>query len=212
MSIKTMKSYGLFLLSIFIMGSGISLVTLAYLGTTPITAPPYVLSLSIPISFGVLTMFANIIFVLIEIIVLRKDFPKEQYLQLIVGPLLGLSIDFWSLIITHIPTSFYLIQLLMVVVGCIIIAYSTTLQLKANVVNNPAEGLVKAFVIKTSKSFGTIKLYFDISLVIIAIVISLVSFGSITGVREGTIISALIIGPIIKVLQTMNVKEKRYIA
>ena len=60
------------------------------------------------------------------------------------------------------------------------------------------EEVSKSFCNQNIKSFGTIKLYFDISLVIIAIVISLVSFGSITGVREGTI-SALIIGPIIKV-------------
>src|SRR5699024_11014701 len=96
MSSKIIKGYGLFLLSLFIMGMGISLVTLAHLGTTPITSPPYVLSLSLPISFGMLTMLANFVFVLIEIIVLGKDFPKEQYLQLIVGPILGLSIDFWS--------------------------------------------------------------------------------------------------------------------
>src|SRR5699024_10087256 len=76
------------------------------------TSPPYVLSLSLPISFGMLTMLANFVFVLIEIIVLGKDFPKEQYLQLIVGPILGLSIDFWSYFILYIPQPFYIIQLL----------------------------------------------------------------------------------------------------
>src|SRR5699024_12433229 len=86
-SSKIIKGYVLFLLILFIMGMGISLVTLAHLGTTPITSPPYVLSLSLPISFGMLTMLANFVFVLIEIIVLGKDFPKEQYLQLIVGPI-----------------------------------------------------------------------------------------------------------------------------
>ena len=189
------------------MGMGISLVTLAHLGTTPITSPPYVLSLSLPISFGMLTMLANFVFVLIEIIVLGKDFPKEQYLQLIVGPILGLSIDFWSYFILYIPQPFYIIQLLMVIIGCAIIAYSTVLQLKANVVNNPAEGVVKAFAFKTSKHFGSIKLYFDISLVVIAVIISFVSLGTIAGVREGTVISALIIGPLIKMFQAQTKKD-----
>lgn len=208
MSTKIIKGYGLFLLSLFIMGMGISLVTLAHLGTTPITSPPYVLSLSLPISFGMLTMLANFVFVLIEIIVLGKDFPKEQYLQLIVGPILGLSIDFWSYFILYIPQPFYIIQLLMVIIGCAIIAYSTVLQLKANVVNNPAEGVVKAFAFKTSKHFGSIKLYFDISLVVIAVIISFVSLGTIAGVREGTVISALIIGPLIKMFQAQTKKDK----
>lgn len=207
MSTKIIKGYGLFLLSLFIMGMGISLVTLAHLGTTPITSPPYVLSLSLPISFGMLTMLANFVFVLIEIIVLGKDFPKEQYLQLIVGPILGLSIDFWSYFILYIPQPFYIIQLLMVIIGCAIIAYSTVLQLKANVVNNPAEGVVKAFAFKTSKHFGSIKLYFDISLVVIAVIISFVSLGTIAGVREGTVISALIIGPLIKTFQAQTKKN-----
>lgn len=65
----------------------------------------------------------------------------------------------------------------MVLTGCVIIAYSTILQLKANVVNNPAEGIVKAITIKTKKEFGTIKLYFDVSLVVIAIIISLIALG-----------------------------------
>jgi len=207
MSSKIIKGYGLFLLSLFIMGMGISIVTLAHLGTTPITSPPYVLSLTLPISFGMLTMLANFVFVLIEIIVLGKDFPKEQYLQLIVGPILGLSIDFWSYFILYIPQPFYIIQLLMVIIGCAIIAYSTVLQLKANVVNNPAEGVVKAFAFKTSKHFGSIKLYFDISLVVIAVIISFVSLGTIAGVREGTVISALIIGPLIKMFQAQTKKD-----
>ena len=211
MLIMKIKRYALFLLSIFIMGMGISLVTLSHLGTTPITSPPYVLSLSHPTSFGVLTMCTNIVFVLFEILILGKQFPKEQYLQLIVGPILGLSIDFWSLVITYIPKPFYIIKLLMVLVGCTVIAYSTILQLKAKVVNNPAEGVVKALSKKTSKSFGIIKLYFDITLVVIAILISLLILGSIEGIREGTIISALIVGLIIKKLQLIEQKRTSYL-
>src|SRR5699024_4656023 len=174
MSSKIIKGYGLFLLSLFIMGMGISLVTLAHLGTTPITSPPYVLSLSLPIRLGMLTMLANFVFLLIEIIGLGKAFPTEQYLQLIVGPILGLSIDFWSYFILYIPQPFCIIQLLMVIIGCAIIAYSTVLQLKANVVNNPAEGVVKEFAFITSKHFISINLYFYISLVVIAVIISFV--------------------------------------
>lgn len=96
----------------------------------------------------------------------------------------------------------------MVLIGCAIIAFSTVLQLRARVINNPAEGIVKAIAYKTSKDFGTVKLYFDISLVCLALVISLFVSGSIQGMREGTIISALIIGPMIKVFQKLNTIQK----
>lgn len=195
------KSYSLFMLSLIVMGLGISLVTLAYLGTTPITSPPFTASFSVPISFGMLTMLMNFIFVLIQIILLGKEFKREQYLQLLVGPVLGVAIDGWSLIISLYLTENYLVKLGMVILGCIIIALSTIIQLKANVVNNPAEGIVKAIAYKKNKEFGDIKLYFDITLVIIALIISFVTLGEIQGVREGTIISAIIIGPMIRKFQ-----------
>lgn len=201
---KVIKSYSLFVLSVFAMGLGISLVTLAYLGTTPITSPSFTLSLFIPISFGMLTMLMNFVFVLLQIIILGKEFPKEQYIQLVVGPILGIAIDFWSYFVEMISQPYYWMSVLMVLTGCVIIAYSTILQLKANVVNNPAEGIVKAITIKTKKEFGTIKLYFDVSLVVIAIIISLIALGNIQGVREGTVVSAVIIGPLIRTFQKMT--------
>lgn len=190
------------------MALGISLVTLANLGTTPITSPSYVLSLSFPISFGMLTMFVNLIFVFMELLLLGKEFPKIQYLQLLIGPILGVAIDLWSPLILLIPQPYYFTQLSMVLIGCVIIAYSTVLQLKARVVNNPAEGIVKVFAIKTSKNFGRVKVYFDLGLVFGAAIISLVTLGSINGIREGTVISALIIGPLIKIFQTEKENNK----
>lgn len=190
------------------MGFGISLVTLAHLGTTPITSPPYVFSLFLPVSFGMLTMLLNFFFVFLQIILLGKDFQKVQYLQLLVGPILGLAIDLWSSLIILIEQPYYWIQLTMVVVGCVIIAFSTILQLKAQVVNNPAEGIVKALSFKTSKEFGVVKLYFDVSLVCLACFISFIGFGTINGIREGTIISALLIGPLIKMFKKQTINQE----
>lgn len=51
------------------------------------------------------------------------------------------------------------------------------------------------------KEFPKVKPVFDTSMVIIAAVLSVVFLGYLAGVREGTIISALIIGPIVKLLQ-----------
>ena len=195
------KSVTLFLVSLILLGLGISLVTSSQLGTTSITSAPYVLSLSFPLSFGVLTMLTNFLFVLIQLLILGKEFPRLQWLQLLVGPVLGVSIDMWSYFINYMSYPNYPIQLLIVLSGCFIIAYSTVLQLKAQVVNNPAEGIVKVLALKTDKSFGTVKLYFDISLVSLAVLLSLFFLGKIEGVREGTLISALLIGPLIRRMQ-----------
>ncbi|MGY3714623.1 YczE/YyaS/YitT family protein [Sutcliffiella cohnii] len=205
----TFKAYSVFLVSIFLMGLGISLVTLAYLGTTAITSTPYVLSLFTPLSFGMYTMLFNTMYVLIQILLLKGDFPKIQYLQLLVGPVLGYSIDFWSPYISLIEKPNYFFQLAIVLVGCVIIAISIVIQLRANVVNNPAEGVVKAIALKVNKNFGTVKVCFDVSLVVIAVLISVVALGSISGIREGTVISAVIIGLFVKWTQNLSIRNSK---
>ena len=209
--LNTIKSYSLFIFSTIILGLGICLVTLAELGTTAITSPPYVMSQFIPITFGMLTMCMNTLYVFLQFILLRSDFPKTQYLQLLVGPVLGVAIDSWSYLIYHIPKTHYSIQLFMVITGCVVIAWSIVLQLKANVVNNPAEGIVKVIAMKTNKPFGQIKLLFDVFLVIMALIISVSVLGMIYGVREGTVISAILVGPLVKIMQNPVKKRVRHL-
>lgn len=190
-----MASYVLFLASIVVMGLGISLVTHANVGTTAITSPPFVLSLSsLPLTFGTLTILFNITYIVIQIILMKEKFPKIQYLQIVVSFILGIAIDFWTAMVQNFTPTNYLVQLALVLIGCFIIAFSTRMQLKADVVNNPAEGIVRAISTKTKSDFGSIKVKFDVFLVALAIVLSFVLFGNIQGVREGTIISAFITG------------------
>lgn len=192
------KGYGLLLISLLIMGTGISLVTLANLGTTAISSLPYVLSFVFPLSFGAFTALMNITFVLIQILLMKKEFPKEQYLQFIVGPILGLSIDLNMYLFSFLQTPTYLMQVIMLLIGCTLLAFSTVLQLEANVVNNAGEGIVKVLALKSKKKFGDVKLIVDVSIVVVAVAISFIGLGEIQGIREGTILSALIVGPMVK--------------
>lgn len=195
---RIIKGYGLLFLSLLIMGAGISLVTLSNLGTTAISSLPYVLSFVFPYSFGVFTALMNIVFVIIQIIIMKKKFPKEQYLQFFVGSILGFSIDLSMFLFSSIQATTYLLQIIMLFAGNILIAVSVVLQLQANVVNNAGEGLVKVLSLKTKKKFGDVKLIFDISIVMLAIIISFIGLGNLQGIREGTLISALIVGPLVK--------------
>jgi uncharacterized membrane protein YczE len=154
-----------------------------------------------PLSFGAFTALMNITFVFIQILLMKKDFPKEQYLQFFIGPILGLSIDLSMYLTSFLRTSSYLLQVIILLIGCTLLALSIVLQLEANIVNNSGEGLVKVLAIKMKKEFGDVKLYFDICLVIIAIAISFLGSGENHGIREGTIVSALLVGPITKLFR-----------
>ena len=62
-----------------------------------------------------------------------------------------------------------------------------------------AEAFVKAIADVSKKDFSNVKIIFDISWVMISIIISLILFkGEIHGAREGTIISSLLVGVTIK--------------
>jgi uncharacterized membrane protein YczE len=70
------------------------------------------------------------------------------------------------------------------------------LEVIANVIINPGEGAVRTIAKKTGIRFGSVKVLFDGTLTVIAVILSLAAFGSIRGIREGTIISALLVGSI----------------
>lgn len=201
---KTVSNYIKFLLSLVIMGFGIALVTKSGLGTSAVSSVPYVLSNVFALSFGTFTFIINMLYFVIQILVLRKDFPKNQYFQIVVGPVLGIFIDLSMFILKNLDLSNYLLKVVILLVGCFIVAYSIWLQLEANVVINPTEGIVKVLADKTNIKFSSMKTYFDIFLVVVASLISFIGLGRIVGVREGTLISAFVVGYFIKLINTMT--------
>ena len=54
---EKIKRYIVFIIGLFINSMGVSLITKADLGTSPISSIPYVLSLNFPFSLGEFTVF-----------------------------------------------------------------------------------------------------------------------------------------------------------
>ncbi len=203
---KNISSYIKFIISLAVMGFGISLVTKSNLGTSAVSSVPYVLSNVYNLSFGTFTFLINMLYFLIQLIVLNKDFEKTQYFQLAVGPLLGIFIDLSMYVLKNLSLNVYLMQISVLLIGCLIIAYSIILQLEADVVINPTEGIVKLMSDKFNILFSSMKTYTDIFLVITSSIISYTALGVIVGVREGTLISAFVVGYFIKFIN--KIKER----
>lgn len=64
----------------------------------------------------------------------------------------------------------------------------------------PSDCLLLIYSRQKHYSLGNFKLLFDLSLIIVAVVVSLwqSNFSEITGVREGSIIGSLLVGPIVQ--------------
>ncbi len=195
---KILLRYIIFFIGIFLMGLGISLTAKTSLGTTPISSVPLLLSKILPLSFGTMAFLLSILFIFIEWLILRKDFTKEYYAQIIVTPFFGYFIDLGMLIFKNLKPETYLQNVLILLVACLLIGFGISLQVIARVLINSAEGLVKVIADKTNSKFGNIKILFDSSLILIAIVISLVAFREVQDIREGTIFVAIALGSLAK--------------
>ena len=86
-----MRRYTSFIVILFVIAFGTSLSIRANLGSSPISAPPYILSLvpGMKFTMGQLTIFMHVFFILIQLLLLRKDFEKRQFTQILVSFVLG---------------------------------------------------------------------------------------------------------------------------
>ncbi|HBN04952.1 MAG TPA: hypothetical protein DEF85_01350 [Clostridiaceae bacterium] len=200
---KIIIRYFILVAGLFLMGLGVDLITKSNLVTSPISSVPYVLSMIFPFTFGETTFLISFLFILFEIMILKKDFPKEHFLQVLVCPIFGFFIDFGMNIFAFVNYKFYSEQIILLLLGCILLALGVRLEFLANVIIYPADSLVKTIANKTKKEFGNIKIMFDCTLVLTAVVISLLAFKNINGLGEGTIISALLVGYITKIISTV---------
>ena len=201
MKMKKIKKYIVYLISLFIISLGASLSIKANLGTSPLICLPYVSSLITKFSVGEVMFVFTLIFILIQVILLRKDFEKRQYLQLVIGTIFSAFIDFSLMLVNFINPVGYSSQMLLLLISCVVVAFGVLLEIKTEIVYLPADGVIVAISNVSNIEFPKVKPFVDSSMVIIAAILSLIFLGYLAGVREGTVISAIIIGPIVKILK-----------
>ena len=128
----------------------------------------------------------------IQIILLKKDFEKIQYLQIVTGVIFSVFVDFTLMLINFInPTSYILSQIILLLISCVVMAFGVLLEIKTEVVYLSGDGFIVAIAKVLKKEFGKVKPYCDVSFVLIAAALSVVFLGYLAGVREGTVISAI---------------------
>lgn len=191
---ELIERYATLIVGLFLMSIGIALSIHAQLGITPISCPPYVLSLGLSPTVGQFTIAMHVLFVLIQVAILRRSFPKLQYMQLVMGFLFGFFIDFSVWLTAWMAPEAYWMRVLYVIVGSAILAVGIVFEVTPKVMLIAGEGLMLVLAKLWKKPFGKVKIGFDCSLIAISLVFSFFLFGEIRGVREGTLISALLVG------------------
>ena len=188
----------LFTIGLFFSGLGIAFSKHADLGISTVSSIANVLSVKFDfISFGMWSTISNCAFVLGQIIILRKNFKLFQLMQIPMSFLFGIFTDIGLYIVSFIPTPNYAVRMALTIAAIFILAFGLALAVVANVLFNSGEGLVKAISDVSGKNFGKVKVGFDIACVAIAAVLSMIFFGEIIGIREGTLLAAVFTGFIV---------------
>ena len=194
------KRYLIFLVGLFVNSLGVSLITKANLGTSPISSIPYVLSFNFPFTLGNFTIFFSIFLIVLQLIILRKNFKLEHILQIPVSIIFGHFIDLTMILFSWVNPEAYIMKIVYLLIGCLILGVGVYMEVLADVVMLPGESFVRAIVLTWKTNFGTTKICFDVSMSVIAAVLSFVFAGRLAGVREGTVIAALLVGFIARLI------------
>ncbi len=196
------RRYVVFTLSVFVIAFGLSGVVRSDLGVSPITSTPYVFSVNTPPTIGTYLFLLCLLFILVQMALLgRKGISQSRFDLLIQVPisfLFGLCTDLTMWILSDLHPESYPLRMVTLVVGCVVLAVGIALEVKAGAAMMGAECTVQIIAKRFKAEFGTVKMIFDISLVGVAIASSLLFTSTIVGVREGTIITAIITGPLVK--------------
>lgn len=197
---ETAKRYLLFIISLFFCALGVALTKRGELGVSPISSVANILSFRFSdLSLGTWLIIWNCMLILGQIILLRKNFQIIQLLQIPLSVLFGWFTDFGMWIASFIPANAYPVRLGLVFLGIAVLGFGIALSVIANVIMNAGEAFVKAIADVTGKEFGNVKVVFDVSCVTLSLLLSLLFFDfSFVGTREGTVLSALLTGFVVK--------------
>lgn len=191
---EKLKRYIIFAIGLFINSLGVSFVTKANLGTSPISSVPYVLSLNFPFTLGNFTILFSLLLIVLQLIILRKNFKLEHVLQIPVSIVFGYFIDLTMILLQSVDPKAYIMKIIFLIIGCIILGFGVYLEVLADVAMLPGESFVRAVSSTWNTEFGVTKICFDVSITILAVIISFVLSHELNGVREGTVIAALLVG------------------
>ena len=144
-----LRRYISFVFILFVIALGTSLSIRANLGSSPISAPPYILSLipGMSLTMGQLTICMHVFFIAVQILLLRKDFEKRQFLQIAVSFLFGFYTDltmwmtgFLQIPFTMNPAIGYPLRFMELLAGGAILAFGIACEVRCDSLMLAGEG------------------------------------------------------------------------
>lgn len=191
----------IYCLALLIIAFGVAISVNSNLGVSPVNSLPYVISQIIHVQMGTCVTVIFCFYILLQVIILRKEFQPIQLLQIVFSTIFGYFVDFAKWVVGDFAIPTYFGQLAMLAVSILLIALGVLLYMDVQLVPLPMEGLSSSIAKKLNKPFPTMKTIVDCVVVGLGVVLCFVFLGRLDGIREGTIITAIVTGKIIGILK-----------
>lgn len=187
--------FPMYLLGLFIVTLGVAVSVKANLGVAPVSSIPYTMTCIWGIEMGKATIIFYIFLVLLQALILRKNVKISTFLQLAIGIVFGYFTTFsnWCMSFLDTPENI-VVRLLMILVSVFLIALGLFFYIPANILPIPPDGTSQNISNITGIPFPKVKVMFDVTLVVISLIICLIKIKSLGSVGIGTVISALLVG------------------
>lgn len=190
-----------YLVGFLIMTLGIAVSVKSDLGVSPVSSIPYTITCITGLDLGLATIVFHVALVVLQIVLLRRAFQAKNLLQVPVGVLFGAFTTFSVNLLAFIPTPTDVwAQIAMMLVSTVLIAFGIFLYVPADFIPLAGEGAMLAIAQVAKKKFSTVKLAFDISMMVVSLVTCLLVLHGLGSVGIGTVIAAVLVGSELKVL------------
>ncbi len=199
---KTIKHFVVLLIGLTLMSASVALAKIAALGTSPISSVPNVLSLITPFTIGQMTIVFNMLLIFLEWVLLQSQFSWSNIIQIIPTFFFGVMIDGFGTLFSFIQPDTYLVQLGLTVLSTFVLAFGVLLEVNSRALIMAGEGIAAALSLKFQRPFEIMKVRADLSMVLAAVILTLVFTHNLNGVREGTILAALLTGRVVGWLES----------
>lgn len=198
-----------YFLGLFIMTAGIAVSVKSNLGVSPVSSIPYTLTKCFGIEMGKATILFHCFLVLLQVLILRKNFKLKALLQIPIGIVFGYFTTFCNYLVGFLPTpENYIIRILMILLSVVLVAVGIFFYLPANIIPLAGEGVMQAISDTAKIDFPKVKIAFDISMVAVSLVTCLIILHTFGSVGVGTVLAAVLVGVVLGQIMRMWNRHK----
>ena len=168
---------------LLLLAFGVAISVNSNLGVSPVNSLPYVISQILNVQMGNCVTVVFCFYILLQVLILRKDFQPVNLLQIVFSTIFGYFVDFAKLLVGDFAIPTYFGKLIMLAMSIVLIALGVLLYMDAQLVPMPMEGLSATIAKKLGKPFPTMKTVIDCLVVLIGIVLCFVFLGKLDGIH-----------------------------